>query len=149
MKSKIMIQDFPLKEEGAESAMLGTEDDGRQSTQGWEACFDDAGNLYYFSEELGESRWEAPAIVEELPPASQDESEGSGVGGDGVDFQISGGGGFELCHDEHGNQYLFSETGESQWLESGYEFDPERQQLRDIVTGEWKAIGVAEDSASG
>ena len=112
MKSKIMIQDFPLKEEGAESAMLGTEDDGRQSTQGWEACFDDAGNLYYFSEELGESRWEAPAMVEELPPASQDESEGSGV-------------------------------------ESGYEFDPERQQLRDIVTGEWKAIGVAEDSASG
>ena len=60
------------------------------------------------------------------------------------DDKDSGVGDYELCHDEQGNEYLYSETrGESMWLESGFEFNTERQELRNTITGERKSL-VAE-----
>ena len=57
------------------------------------------------------------------------------------DIQNASDGDFELCYDDQGNGYLYSErTGESVWLESGFEFDVERQERRNTLTGEWKSI---------
>jgi hypothetical protein len=145
MKKKIGIEDTAAALQNDRSVPVvvrGTEGE-QQLPLGWETCYDEEGNTYYYSEELGESRWEAP-LMDEFPAVLQEDEEREEEEEEYATEVPSGGGSFELCYDEQGNQYLYdAETGESAWLESGYEFDAERQELKNTVTGEWKAIDVA------
>ena len=103
--------------------------------QGWERCFDAQGNAYFYNETLGQSRWDISNL-----DGDQNALEGGVESNVDANLQSDH---FELCYDENGNEYLYSEaSGESVWLESGCEFDHGKQMLRNVHTGEWKPVNT-------